>query len=307
MKSILITIISLLVCSTSYAQLFDANGLFLNGVNDPNDSRVGWELLNYNQKQSGVVSLAFMKKKESLFCSGALITKSPVEDSNPVYLLTNGHCTTLVDEFMKNPELLVKDKNIQPIYMVFNNFFDSQKKLNFVEINKIAYARINKKDFALFDTQKSVKFFSDENIQTYTFANKISHEVISVGTPLQGFHPNQWYLYQSYCRFDKKVNLVEGLFKYLSVRNNCSLVGGQSGSPMFNEYYEILAIQNTGYDEKSDDSDCQIGKPCEVQTGHRYIAEKSWSYAQDTIGLNDCFNKNGVFNATNTECPLKNL
>lgn len=306
MKKLFISIFFIFSTPAS-AQFFDASGNFLDGISDPTNNLIGWKPLEYNQAYSGVVSLAFASVKESLFCSGSLITKRPIKDDNPVYVLTNGHCSTFVENFLNQPELIIKNKDIKPIFLALNNFSNTSKETTFIPIVKVLYARVHKKDIAFLETNKKVKDFQSQNIKVYTFAEKMDSSIVSVGTPLQDLSPQLWTLYISNCKTAGFTNITEGEFDSIATRNNCSLAGGQSGSPLFNRENEIVAIQNTGYDSTSDVNDCEIGKPCEILGNRQRRAFKHWSYAQDVIKFNSCFDENAKFNDAASACPLLDL
>lgn len=290
-----------------FAQFFDANGKFLNGVTDPTNNLIGWKPLEYNEVYTGVVSLAFASVKESLFCSGSLITKRPIKDDNPVYVLTNGHCSTFVENFLNHPELIIKNKEIAPIFLVLNNFSNTLKGTTFIPIVKVLYARVHKKDIAFLETNKIVKDFKLQNVKVYTFAQAIESSIVSVGTPLQDLPIQDWVLHISVCETAGVTKIIEGDFESIATRNNCSLAGGQSGSPLFNSENEIVAIQNTGYDSTLDVNDCELGKPCETLENRQRRAFKHWSYAQDVINFNSCFDENAKFNDASLDCPLLGL
>ena len=82
----------------------------------------------------------------------------------------------------------------------------------------------------------------------------------------------------------------------------CEVMGGTSGSPVFEEGTRtIVAINNTGNESGQK---CKVNNPCELNEHGEILAEKGYNYAQQTYWLYSCRNDEGQLDLTVKGCLL---
>ncbi|MBC62211.1 MAG: hypothetical protein CMP11_07110 [Zetaproteobacteria bacterium] len=241
-------------------------------------------------------------------CTGALIETNG-NDSSPAYILTNGHCLgKLLPE-----EGVLFDKFIENKLMLFNTFYDSTGEQFSYSTQKIKYATMDKNDIAIIElegvtlgTLKQLGFNAYEISQEEPLAGIL---IENVGIPATGLSSSEKVLRKSVCTLNGTVNVQEGVYNFAtSYKHNCSIVGGSSGSPIFNrQTHEIIAVNNTTVnDSAGNQEDCSINKPCEIID--QSIKTNVFSnYAQPVWFLSSCFTDEGVFDRLLESCSLKDL
>lgn len=290
------------------AQFFDAQGEFLPQVTSADDSRIGWKMVDYSQAMSGAATLAgpYGKNSYELFCSGSLVSARNASEQSPVYVVSNGHCSGLLDDFLENPKLKVRHKSFPDrTVALMKNFINIPRDKNVpIEMTEIIYASMNTKDIMIAKTDKNVGEIKKMGFKIYHFSDTAANgKLTSIGTPLSGRDPEYVFQHQSECSTFGTVTLFEGPITSLALRHNCSTVGGQSGSSMFNGAGDIAALAFTGYEADAPGKDCDMSKPCELTKSGSKKSFPNYSYAIPVHGLNACFSDKGVFEGTE-KCGL---
>lgn len=293
------------------AQYFDTRGRAIKNVETPTDPRIGWRPISMLEGDIyyGVGVLTAMSSREGYFCSASLFSAS-LEDSAPVYVLTNGHCVAL-EHFLESPTLVLKNEFYSGSdFFLSNPFFDArdsdQKEIPF---KKIAYASLNILDIAIVETDLTLKRALQSGLRVYKLSKKgpkRNQKVFSVGVPLVGMPKEKVFAYRSNCQLEEEVNLIEGPFKFENAwANNCSLVTGQSGSPIFNSSFEIIAIQATGHNGKDEGLNCALNRPCKVGNNGSLHMSPIASYSVSIQFISTCFHDSGTFDLNVTGCKLR--
>ncbi|MBI3543965.1 MAG: trypsin-like peptidase domain-containing protein [Deltaproteobacteria bacterium] len=241
-------------------------------------------------------------------CTGAFLDTGAGPDG-PAYVLSNGHCAG--PNLMKPTDVLV-DKAVTPgMNFRFNYFIDAGPAVRKVAIKRIAYATMHNTDVTVFEL--------DATFGQVIKAGFIPHRIAAqdpargtrvemVGVPQSGVRRAERFVRRSTCEIGGRANLREGGYDFTGAfRHQCSSVGGSSGSPVISlETHEIVAINNTGVDDKAlDEPECAIDRPCEVASDGRVRTDVNTNYAQRVSDIPSCFDGKGVFNIRQDGCRLE--
>ena len=137
----------------------------------------------------------------------------------------------------------------------------------------------------------------------------VGEPVQNIGIPMSGM--DSWEkigLHRSTCEIGNYVDLLEAGYHFNgSQRNQCSIVGGSSGSPLISiKTGRIVALMNTGVNDDSIGTpDCSINRPCEVASDGTSRSFPSFNYSQRVAAIPSCFNSQGFFELKLAGCALE--
>lgn len=288
----------------SFQAIFDKSGQEM-ADSEVNSEEVDWTLLVSSTEDhkhwSGVGLLGG--------CTGSLLD-SGVDDA-PAYILTNGHCLGSGSSVFNN-EVIINQEPVKSLTMVFRYYndllradlLDSPYKVSIVR-----YASMVNTDVAVVELEGvTLGQLKSECIMPYKVAaNRVADgtRITNIGVPQSYVHRQNLGLRQSFCTVGGGVKLMEGPFSFSdSFWHQCSLVGGSSGSPVFDvESGEIVAVMNTAVnDSAEDEEDCSLNKPCELN-GDEVVVRPERNYGQYVDFISKCFD-NGIFDAMLASCEL---
>lgn len=237
-------------------------------------------------------------------CTGTLLDVGG-KDSDPAYIITNGHCVgfSLLSE--KGVSFDMESNPNKP--MRFDYFVAQVVNNSFITIeNKvIKFASMDNTDVAIVELDVTYDSLVKQGINSYKLATtppKKGQLISVVGVPQSGV--KTYGLRKSDCTIGEKVYLNEGNYSFSnSYRHRCSIVGGNSGSPVFDrESKEIVAVVNTAVDDGTENlEDCALQKPCELGSDGSKTVKASENYAQPVYYLSGCF-ESGIFNKDLSTC-----
>ncbi|MBI2602447.1 MAG: trypsin-like peptidase domain-containing protein [Deltaproteobacteria bacterium] len=278
--------------------LYDCKGSEISDF-DVNSDEVGWVVLNSTTHASynGVGRFGN--------CTGTLIEPKVTSATTPAYVLTNGHC--LGD--LLDPSGVFYDVETSKT-MTFQYFLDLSQSSRLVFSSKIArVASMDNTDLALVELEATLSEVKAQGIASYSIASYAPTEgraIKLIGVPLSGVSSSLIGLRGSSCVVGANVSLREGDYSFgNSYRVRCSIVGGNSGSPIFDKSTgEIVMLANTTVtDASSSKSSCALDRPCEVSAGGTVVNEKD-NYGQATYILSGCFDSNGFFDKSQATCVI---
>ena len=191
--------------------------------------------------------------------------------------------------------------------MTFNYFKNRvAADLIIVATKEVVFATMDQTDVSLIELDTTYGALTKQGVSSFKLtATDPAAEtaVMNIGVPMTGVA--ELGLRRSYCRLTTPtVQVLEGDYRFLtSYPHRCSIVGGNSGSPVLDRSIKtILALINTGSDDRSASKpDCSLNKPCEWDNGVK-IVKSDRNYAQSISFISGCFSADGVFNKTLPTC-----
>ena len=297
--------------SFSLTGIFDEQGKRIDD-SQVNEAKVSWCLLSFEDKSH----MQFNGVGRYGGCTGSLLDTE--SENGPAYILTNGHCVGRVppaSEYAPPKGAFFDISQDSNKSMTFNYFKNAQNS-NFITYSTkiIRYVSMDNTDVALIELDTSLKKLKELGVKAYKISsanNLLGKEVYVVGSPLNGVNSNNYGIRYDSCKLDDDtVSLREGDFSFnKSYKVTCSVVGGSSGSPVFNlEDQTIIGLMNTGVDSSKENSpDCTLGKPCEVSESEKITTNLERNYFQSVVHLQNCFTEFGIFDKNNTNCKLSQL
>lgn len=235
-------------------------------------------------------------------CTGVFIHTSEQVEA-PAYLITNGHC---VQDWHPN-NIYSNIPAGAGVTATFNYFIDTQDAQITIPAKTIAYSTMKGRDVAIVELEATIGELTKQGIQPFVIADSapMPTATISVfGVPVTALPPEEWYLRGEECSMTGQADLLEFQWHFFDAfRNNCrDIFGGSSGSPIFAKGSDtIFGLINTT--TVGGEYSCALGVPCEVSdTG--IDLHPNTSYATPIIGLSHCFDEQGRFSLSLSDCPL---
>jgi V8-like Glu-specific endopeptidase len=307
-KSLLLLIASFLFifCDGLWAQkrttdvakptlLVDSNNKPL--PDDPNDPRVGWETLEAKSENKQWMGVGQLLRDGKPGCS-AVVIKPPQcarPETQKVQVLTNGHCTGAESK--------------RKFSLRFGMFKGTSAK-DHAEISAHPiYSSENQKDLGILELDVNYKDLSRFGITPFEIGSAFntSEELQSVGIPLQGVNEENQVLHKnSHCQAESPVTIIDQ-FRYFTNEypmNKCSIVGGNSGSGIFNKEHQLVGLMNAGtlgQKPEPPSHECELDT-C-VYDGNGAPHRKDANFGFDVTSLNDCY-KNCKLDTTLPKCRL---
>jgi V8-like Glu-specific endopeptidase len=230
-------------------------------------------------------------------CSGSLVRLTTSKDTDPAFVLTNGHCYE--GGFLKAGEVLVAQASDRTFSLLTS---DGQGTKGTLTAAQIVYATMTGTDFTLYkltDTYADIaKRFGVKPLTV------LDHHPVA-GTPIRvvsGF----WRKIYS-CSIDKFVfELKEADWTFQdSIRYTepgCEVIGGTSGSPVIDaDTGEVVGINNT---TNEDGETCTLDNPCEVDASGKTTVELGASYGQELYQLYTCMTPANELDLEQPGCVL---
>lgn len=282
--------------------IFDSGGFKLPD-SDVNSSEVNWLILNGDQHSffNGVGRYGN--------CTGTLVDSSELSTA-PAYVITNGHCvsTSLISAtgVLLNQ---AEDSSKRMIFHYYKGF--STETVEIVRNKEITFASMDQTDAALVELNITLGELKSIGICPFSIAAtkpSIQQKVQVVGVPLTGMNSSNYGLRLSNCQIGETVSVREGNYNFTeSFRHRCSIVGGSSGSPVFEtNTYSIVGLVNTAVEDSAlNNENCTLSKPCEVSASGDISTNTDDNYGQTIEYLSGCFDETGVFNHQLSSCGVK--
>ena len=278
-----------------------------------NDSKVDW----YTVKDDDPNNYSGVGRYGN--CSASLIETGGNGEA-PAYIITNGHCvgSSLLSEvgyvYDVNPRDLTSDHSVSTYKNMSFLYYKDYNTEDYLTIGdkRVVFASMDKTDIAIVELNASLEFLKEvKNIDAYTLATvrpNLCLPIINVGVPLTGMHSSNYGLRKSECFRGSTVALREGPYKFSdSFRHRCSIVGGNSGSPLFDaNSNHIIGLVNTAVnDNTSQQENCSLNRPCEIQDQNNSVKNNE-NYAQYVDFIAECFDTQGKFDKNLDTCGINN-
>lgn len=227
-------------------------------------------------------------------CSGSIVRFDDSKDSDRAMVLSNGHCVDML-----NPGVVIFNKTTRKSFGVLSQ---DAKKLGTVSADKILYATMTKTDASLFLLKETFQNIEEK----FGFkALTLSRQAPSVGTDIEII---SGYWKRGYaCKIETYVHtLKESNWTFVDSirysRPGCNTIGGTSGSPVIEAgTRNVIAVNNTGNESGKM---CEMNNPCEVSEDGTKIAQKGYSYGQQTYWFYTCRNDSGALDLNVPGCML---
>lgn len=228
-------------------------------------------------------------------CSGSVVRMPNSADSDPAFVLSNGHC---LETGMPGAGQVVVDRASTRSFTLLNS---SGSGVGTLRATKIAYATMTDTDVSLYQLSSTYAQIQ----QTYG----IKALQLSDSHPVQGTGINvvsgYWKRIYS-CNIDGFVyRLKEDEWTWKdSVRytSACNTIGGTSGSPVVDSATgKVVAVNNTG---NEDGGRCTLNNPCEVDASGNVTVRQGINYAQETYGITKCVAAGNKINLSLAGCEL---
>ncbi|MER7787451.1 serine protease [Streptomyces sp. NPDC097640] len=228
-------------------------------------------------------------------CSGSVVRMPNSADSDPAFVLSNGHC---LETGMPGAGQVVVDRASTRSFTLLNS---SGSGVGTLRATKIAYATMTDTDVSLYQLSSTYAQIQ----QTYG----IKALQLSDSHPVQGTGINvvsgYWKRIYS-CNIDGFVyRLKEDEWTWKdSVRytSACNTIGGTSGSPVVDSATgKVVAVNNTGNESGGR---CTLNNPCEVDASGNVTVRQGINYAQETYGITKCVAAGNKINLSLAGCEL---
>ena len=285
--------------------IFDRDGNKLPDK-EVNSDRVNWRMLysGTGRKYNGIGSLDV---------NYGLCTAFAIDIGNhpqaPAYIVTNGHCQGTADK-LPNPQDILVNKPSQSHFIV-NYFQDYKAKRARIPVKRMVYGTMKNNDIAILELTKTQQELKDMGIIPLKIATKPLEKgqaLLVVGIPSEGVVPRLRYLHRVKCQIGETVHVKEDVYDWnQSLRHNCSIVGGMSGSPMISRSTnQVVGIINTGVnDDAEKQPECSLNRPCEVSPTGKKNTFKRENYGQLVDRIPTCFDRQGIFDLQQSSCKLE--
>jgi V8-like Glu-specific endopeptidase len=287
------------------ASIFDRSGRKIPD-REVNSDRVNWQLLSTTAGRQyngvGVIDVNYG------VCTGFLISTG-ANPTAPAYVLTNGHCQGSFSKLPTEREVLVNRST--KTQFVVNYFHDFKPERLTIPVKRMVYGTMKNNDIAILELTKTQQELRKAGITPLQVASKppaLGESLIVVGVPSEGVKDELNFLHSTTCRIGQMANVKEDVYNWQrSIRHQCSIVGGMSGSPMISlKTNLVVGIINTGVnDSASKQPQCSLNRPCEVVKNNLVQTFPQENYGQLVDRIPTCFDRRGIFNLYQSSCQLE--
>jgi V8-like Glu-specific endopeptidase len=272
-------VLSFVAVSNAQAVQFPIFGNYLQANVDGEGSEAGFDF-------RGIVDLSN--------CSGSIVRFDDSKDTDNAMVLSNGHCVDLL-----KPGVVITNK---PIRKSFSVLAQDAQRLGSVSGDKILYATMTSTDASLFLLKETFQGVEEK----FGFkALTLSRQAPTVGTSIEII---SGYWKRGYaCQIETYVHtLKEADWTFVDSirysRPGCNTIGGTSGSPVIEAGTRtVIAVNNTGNESGKL---CEMNNPCEVAEDGTRVAQKGYSYGQQTYWFYTCRNDAGAIDLNKPGCML---
>ena len=231
-------------------------------------------------------------------CTGVLLDTG--EGDGPAYLLTAGRCGPARDA---DPNAVLTN---QPVDATATFKVISGVPSVSVPVARVAYSSMKGTDVSVLRLDATLAELRGQGLRPDAIvpaAAAARFPVTDVGVPVDGIDPTGVVLRAGSCRLGASADLVESswLFDQMQANNCPGAVGGSSGSPLFNDADQVVAMLTTTTAGALPGGACFRDTPC-VRTRSGVTVEADTSYAVAAAGLDRCF-QGGTF-GLGKDCPL---
>jgi V8-like Glu-specific endopeptidase len=272
-----------------------------------NSDRVNWQMLSVaaSRKYNGVGSVDV----DYGVCTGFLIGTESQHLNAPAYVVTNGHCQGSATKLPSAKDILVNRPT--KTNFIVNYFHDFKANRLTIPVKRMVYGTMKNNDIAILELTKTQQDLATAGITPLKISSqpaKLGEPVIVVGIPSQGMKDALSFLHATTCQTGETVRLKEDVYNWnRSIRHQCSIVGGMSGSPMISlKTRRVIGIINTGVnDSAAKQPQCSLNRPCEIRKNGRVETLAYENYGQLVYQIPTCFDRQGVFDLRTPGCNLE--
>lgn len=287
------------------AAIFDRSGRKIPD-REVNSDRVNWQMLStatgrkYNGV--GVIDLNYGVCTGFLFATG-------IHPNAPAYVLTNGHCQDSLSKLPTDREIIV-NRSTKTQFIV-NYFHDFKPDRLTIPVKRLVYGTMKNNDIAILELTKTQRELTKAGITPLQIAPKpptLGEPLIVIGVPSEGVKDELSFLHAATCQAGESANVKEDIYNWKrSIRHQCSIVGGMSGSPMISlKTQQVVGIINTGVnDSAAKQPQCSLNRPCEVVKNGFVQTFPQENYGQPVDLIPPCFDRQGSFNLDLSTCKLE--
>ncbi len=273
----------LVVLAVVVAATACSDDLVVDGSGGGDAAQLGQLLANAageSEQFSGVASL-----RGSSSCTGFLLDTGAPEA--PGTLVTNGHCVGIWDS-----STVVVDDASAPLSVTFRSFIDTVDDVVEVQSTSTRWATMRGTDLAVVELDRTLGELQSQGIAAYRIAPlaPVGAPITVVGVPTAGVPAEETFLRRVDCTVLREpVRLLEWRWIWDAAQpNDCrGIVGGHSGSPVFDSSGAVVAIINTTTIGAPSGGECDLGRPCEL-VGSEPVQVSDTSYAQPVDVLAGC-------------------
>jgi len=287
------------------AAIFDRSGRKIPD-REVNSDRVNWRMLStatgrkYNGV--GVIDLNYGVCTGFLFATG-------LHPNAPAYVLTNGHCQGSPSKLPTDREIIVNRPT--KTQFIVNYFHDFKPDRLTIPVKRLVYGTMKNTDIAILELTKTQRELTTAGITPLQIAPKpptLGEPLIVVGVPSEGVKDELSFLHAATCQAGASANVKEDIYNWKrSIRHQCSVVGGMSGSPMISlKTQQVVGIVNTGVnDSAAKQPQCSLNRPCEVVKNGFVQTFPQENYGQPVDLIPPCFDRQGIFDLDLSTCKLE--
>lgn len=287
------------------AAIFDRSGRKIPD-REVNSDRVNWQMLStaagrkYNGV--GVIDLNYGVCTGFMFATG-------IHPNAPAYVLTNGHCQGSLSKLPTDREIIVNRST--KTKFILNYFHDFKPDRLTIPVKRLVYGTMKNNDIAILELTKTQRELTKAGITPLQIAPKpptLGEPLIVVGVPSEGVKDELSFLHAATCQVGESANVKEDIYNWKrSIRHQCSIVGGMSGSPMISlKTQQVVGIINTGVnDSAAKQPQCSLNRPCEVVKNGFVQTFPQENYGQPVDLIPSCFDRHGIFNLDRSTCELE--
>ncbi len=230
-------------------------------------------------------------------CSGSLIRFVQSLETDRAVVLTNGHC---LEGGMPLPGTFVYNEPSQRGFEILDP--RTARTIGDLRATRVIYATMTKTDIGLYQLDETYQEIESKfGIRPLVLAKVIA----PVGEEIQilsGYHRKGYE-----CQIEAIVpTLKEGGYTMeMSMRYSrpgCEIIGGTSGSPVIVAgSRSVIGVNNTA---NENGLECEMNNPCEIDERGEVTAKKGYSYAQQTVQIYSCLDRDLKFDLDLENCRL---